>query len=82
MKTTLEIPDTLFRQAKSAAAQQGIALREFVSQAVFEKLRLTNGADKPWMQSFGKLRRFHEETVRINKVIGEEFSQIDPADWR
>jgi len=28
MKTTLEIPDALFRRAKSAAAEQGIPFRE------------------------------------------------------
>jgi len=28
MKTTLELPDALFRRAKSAAAQRGIPFRE------------------------------------------------------
>src|ERR1017187_5434506 len=39
MKTTLEIPDDLFRRAKSAAAEQGIPLRELVSEALAEELR-------------------------------------------
>ena len=38
MKTTLEIPDPVFRRAKSVAAQRGIALRAFVTEAVEEKL--------------------------------------------
>jgi BioD-like phosphotransacetylase family protein len=38
MKTTLEIPDTVFRRAKSVAAQRGIPLREFVTEAVKDKL--------------------------------------------
>ena len=38
MKTTLEIPDRIFRRAKSAAAERGVPLREFVTQAVKEKL--------------------------------------------
>ena len=29
MKTTVEIPDKLFRQAKSRAALEGLSLREF-----------------------------------------------------
>ena len=33
MKTTLEIPDFLFRRAKSAAAQRGIPLRQLVTEA-------------------------------------------------
>ncbi len=38
MKTTLEIPDSLFRRAKSVAAEHGIPLREFVTEAVRDKL--------------------------------------------
>jgi hypothetical protein len=38
MKTTLEIPDAVFRRAKSAAAERGIPLREFVTEAVRDKL--------------------------------------------
>jgi hypothetical protein len=37
VKTTLEIPDIIFRRAKSAAANRGIPLREFVTEAVREK---------------------------------------------
>jgi hypothetical protein len=38
VKTTLEIPDPIFRRAKSMAAQHGIPLRAFVTEAVTEKL--------------------------------------------
>ena len=38
MKTTLEIPDPLFRKAKATAAQHGVTLREFVNDALREKL--------------------------------------------
>jgi hypothetical protein len=34
VKTTLEIPDFLFRRAKSVAAERGISLRQFVTEAV------------------------------------------------
>jgi hypothetical protein len=81
MKTTLEIPDQLFRKAKSFAAEQGIPLRELVSDALAEKLRGRGNDEKPWMKSFGKLRNMREETKRINKVIEETFGQIDPEDW-
>jgi hypothetical protein len=47
MKTTLEIPNALFRRAKSAAAEQGIPLRELVSQALAEKVRTRGPQDKP-----------------------------------
>ena len=82
MKTTLEIPDALFRRAKSAAAEQGIPLRELVSEALAEKLRIGTGEDKPWLKSFGKLRALHKETARINQIIQGEFGRIEPEDWR
>ena len=51
---TIEIPDALFRRAKSAAAEQGIPLRALVSEALTDKLRPRGGQDKPWMKTFGK----------------------------
>ena len=81
MKTTLEIPDSIFRRAKSAAAQRGISLREFVSEAVRDKLAdRGKAADRPWMAAFGKLRRLRKETARINRWIEEEFEQVEAED--
>ena len=81
MKTTLEIPDAIFRRAKSEAAERGIPLREFVSEAVRDKLANRGRAtDKPWMAAFGKLRRLRKETSRINRIIEEEFEPLDPED--
>lgn len=81
MKTTLEIPDTVFRRAKSLAAQRGIPLREFITEAVKDKLA-GNGrtADTPWMAGFGKLRRLRKETARINRLIEAEFEQVEAED--
>lgn len=81
MKTTLEIPDTIFRRAKSAAAERGIPLRQFVTEAVRDKLNTPSSpADKPWMKSFGKLRHLRKETARINQFIEDEFEQIEAED--
>lgn len=81
MKTTLEIPDAIFRRAKSVAAERGIPLREFVTEAVRDKLASRNKAtDKPWMAAFGKLRRLRKETSRINRAIEEAFERIEPED--
>jgi hypothetical protein len=82
MKTTLEIPDQLFRRAKSVAAEQGIPLRELVTEALADKLRSARSGEKPWLKSFGKLRNLHSETARINAIVEEEFERINPEDWR
>lgn len=81
MKTTIEIPDALFRRAKSAAAGRGIPLRALVSEALADKLRSQGSNDKPWMKSFGKLRHLHKETARIDRIIEKEFGQIEPEEW-
>ena len=80
MKTTLEIPDSIFRRAKSAAAQRGIPLRALISEALADKLRADEAGSKPWMTTFGKLRHLRKQTARINRTIEEEFEQIEPED--
>ena len=82
MKTTLEIPDAIFRRAKSAAASRGIPLREFVTEAVREKLVThATASETPWMAGFGRLRHLRKETSKINRTIEEEFEQVDAEDW-
>ena len=82
MKTTLEIPDAIFRRAKSAAAERGIPLREFVTEAVRDKLAANvQTAEKPWMKHFGKLQHLHKETLRINRLIAEDSERIDSEMW-
>lgn len=81
MKTTLEIPDRTFRKAKATASALGIPLREFVTQAVEEKL--TSGAQrqsKPWLECAGELAHLHKETLRVQKIIDQEFESIEPED--
>jgi len=83
MKTTVEIPDSLFRRAKARAAERGQTLKEFLSEAVQEKL--TRAADAghrepSWMQGFGKLRHLRKETARIRRRVDEVFEVIESED--
>lgn len=84
MKTTIEIPDTLFRKAKSRAAENGQSLKELVTEALQEKLAERAGAalsgEPRWMEGFGKLRRLRKETKRIQARIDEQFGAIEPED--
>jgi hypothetical protein len=82
VKTTLEIPDPIFRRAKSVAAQRGIPLRAFVTEAVMEKLDAVSiKEEKPWVRLAGGLKHLHNETERINRIVNSEFGKIDPEDW-
>jgi hypothetical protein len=83
MKTTLEIPDAIFRRAKSVAAQRGVALRVFVTEAVEEKLAAASQKEeKPWIRLSGGLKHLRKETARINRIMDREFEQIEPEDWQ
>ena len=47
------------------------------------KERLASGpkaTEKPWMQAFGKLRHLRKETAKIDRMIEEEFDQIEVED--
>ncbi len=35
-----------------------------------------------WMPAFGGLRSLHKETQRINRVLEEEFEQVEEDEWR
>ena len=79
VKTTLEIPDETFRQAKAEAAMRNIPLRQYVTEAVEEKLsrRAGEGGDPPWMAGFGGLADLKEESRRVMKRVEEEFESVD-----
>ena len=84
MKTTIELPDPLFRQAKARAAERGQTLKAFVTEALQERLRAKTSparlGEPPWMQGFGKLRRLRRETRRVQSRIDERFEVIEPED--
>ena len=84
MKTTIEIPDPLFRKAKSRAAENGQSLKDLVAEALQEKLATARSgarsAEPRWMQGFGKLRRLRKETRRVQARIDRQFETIEPED--
>jgi hypothetical protein len=85
VKTTLEIPETLFRQLKVSAAKQGKTIRAVVNEALTEKLnRSQHGVeDVPaWRVAFGGLRRLRVETAKINRDIAAEFSRVSADEWK
>jgi hypothetical protein len=85
VKTTVEIPDALFRKAKAAAAEEGKSLKDFFTEAVSDKLgRASAGGPAPraWESAFGGLKHLHRENKRIEKIIEDEFETIDEEEWR
>lgn len=85
MKTTLDIPDDIFRQTKARAALRGVSLRQFVTEALEEKISASastrpGSAEPPWMQGFGALADLKEETRLVEARIAEAFEQLDEED--
>lgn len=81
MKTTVELPDAMFRRAKAVAAGRGMTLKRFFTEAVEEKLRLFADQPKaPWMAGFGGLSDLVDENRRVLQVIAEEFETLSPED--
>jgi hypothetical protein len=80
MKTTLEIPDVLFRRAKSAAAERGVPLRQLVTEVLQEKLKITSH-EKPWMKHMGTPKVLRKEGKQIEKRVEQAFERVDREVW-
>jgi len=83
VKTTLEIPDDLFRRAKATAALRGESLKDFVTTALREHVE-AQAAEAPrergWRSVFGKASS--EEVGEIDRIVAEELERIDLDSWR
>jgi hypothetical protein len=82
VKTTVELPDDLFRRAKATAASKGMSLKDLFSQAVEERLS-RDGArpvEPAWKALAGNLAPLRKETRRIEARIDDEFGQVDESD--
>ena len=73
MKTTVEIPDRLFRNAKAAAASRGLSLKTFLTEAIEEKLASPR-RHASWPVPPPRLAK--GELHRIQATIDEEFSGV------
>lgn len=81
MKTTLEIPDELFRQTKAIAAMRGESLKDFVTEALQAHLEQTSASSpRGWQSVFGQARR--EEVEAVDAIVAEELERINPDEWR
>jgi len=86
MKTTIELPDPAIRQARSLAADQGMTLKQFFTEALEEKLQrcakrpTTHETDPPWMAGFGELSDLASENRRVLNAIEEEFETLSSED--
>ena len=83
MKTSIDLPDALCRQAKMLAVARGVTFRQFFIEALEEHIRQrgsgrhSGSGQPPWMAGFGALSDLGDEHHRIRKIIEEEFEKIE-----
>jgi chorismate mutase len=63
------------------AAERGIPLRQFITEAVQEKLKVPS-QEKPWMKHVGRLKHLRKENTQVEKRVEEVFERIDPEFWK
>lgn len=67
MRTTIDLPDPLFRDAKAVAAHRGLSLKEFFTDAV--RNFLLRSAQSQRMTSPPVNRRSHPIPARSNREL-------------
>ena len=83
MKTTLDIPETLFRNAKATAALRGQTLKQLVTAALKEFLEreTVQQSDRAgWRAVYGQAHS--GETASVDRTVEAEFGLVDPGEWQ
>lgn len=83
MKTTLEIPDDLFRQAKASAALLGESLKDFFTAAIrahLEQQEPKVSQTRGWRSVFGRAKP--EDVAEVDRLTEREFERIEPESWK
>ena len=83
MKTTIEIPDDVFRRSKAAAALRGESLKEYVTASLRARLRSegeAESAESGWRRVFGRAQA--DQIAEVDAILDEEFTTVDPDSWR
>lgn len=87
MKTTLEIPDALFRQVKARAAMNGQSMKTLVVEvlrtSMAQPTQAKGAPPRPaWRRVYGALKHETDALNKIQATIDSEFGKVDPNDWK
>jgi predicted transcriptional regulator len=83
VKTTVEIPDDLFKKAKILAALEGLSMKQLITESLQQRVMRRSHevqAEPAWRRAFGAMRAYHKENQRIERLIEQEFETIEPED--
>ncbi len=81
MKTTLEMPDDLFRRAKAVAAKRGLSLKQLVTTALERELegpaRGTRSPKRKQAEIEASLHEFERLSKEISAAWPERLSAVE-----
>jgi hypothetical protein len=83
VKTTIELPDQLLREAKAAAAGEGRSLKDLMIQALRDRLDRSAEARpgaEDWRAVFGGAKS--SQVKGVDEVVGRDLERIEPESWR
>jgi hypothetical protein len=69
MKTTIDLPDPIFRRAKATAAGEGVSLKTFITRAVENSLARPKMTVSELLESLPRVPK--ETIVEINRRVAE-----------
>ena len=79
------ITRSTFSPRQSMAAQEGVTLKQLLTEALESRLDVRTGARNGkaaprWMRAYGALRHLRRERKAIERAIESEFEKIEPED--
>jgi hypothetical protein len=66
MRTTIDMPDALFRQTKSIAAARGLTLKEFIINALERETRLEPASAQQRRSPFPLIHLKHKKVLDLS----------------
>ncbi len=73
MKTTIEMPDDIFRRAKAAAALQGLSMKEWLTNILRREVGAGTAAPAPDQSPEQESEAFMQELNRLARLVGEHW---------
>ncbi|MEO8216324.1 MAG: hypothetical protein ABI718_04505 [Acidobacteriota bacterium] len=84
VKTTIDLPDEILKEAKATAALRGESLRHFVATAVEEHFKKQSGgfaqSKAGWRSVFGLGHA--SDIAAVDRAVEKDLETVDPSDWR
>lgn len=82
MKTTIELPDELFRRVKAEAALRGESLKLFIREALERRLGRSSIEEEEvgWRKVYG--RADGDSVAEVDRAVERDLEVVDPEEWR